>query len=143
MMNEAIPASVRDLLDRHLSSIDHVELLLLFARDETRTWSAADAATSVHGQVDLVGKRLHELVEASLLAFESESSTYRYAPRRALRESVAQLSVLYDQRPVTLIRAIYDRRPPRPRSFTDILGDAASSDEARRRSADADTGADG
>jgi len=133
-MSEAIPASVRELLDRHLRSIDHVELLLLFARDETRTWTAADAATSVHAQVGPVRERLQELVDASLLAFESDSSTYRYAARRAVRESVAELSVLYDQRPVTLIRAIYDRRAPR--SFAEALTDVPSGDDARRRAAD-------
>lgn len=141
-MNDAIPASVRELLARHLPSIDHVELLLLFARDDTRAWRAADAATSVHAQLELVRARLHELVDASLLAFEPESSTYRYAARRALRESVAQLSVLYDQRPVTLIRAIYDRAA-QPRSFIDALSDVAPSDGARRRAGDSSDGADG
>ena len=142
-MNDAISASVRELLDRHLCSIDHVELLLLFSRDDTRSWSAADAASSVHAQVEPVRERLRQLVDASLLAFEPESATYRYAARRALRESVAQLSVLYDQRPVTLIRAIYDRRAPRPRSFTDALGDIASSDDVRPFASDSTNDTEG
>lgn len=105
--------------------MDHVELVVLvFARDETVTWTVEDAAREVRSTPEATQLRLDDLVTGGLLACEEtpEGSMYRFAPRTAaFRRAVADLRSMYSSRPVTLVRAIYERPPSAIRSFADAF----------------------
>jgi hypothetical protein len=111
-MKESVDPAVRELISKHLSSMDHVELLVLLSADESRRWTAERAAEAVHAAVRNIARVLEQLEVAGLLGREGsgDGATFRYAPSQpGMRDAVAALVVMYHQRPVTLVRAIYER----------------------------------
>ena len=121
---EPLPQDVRDLLTRHLATMEHVEVLLTLARDEARSWRAAELAAVTHTAVASVTTRLEELVAGGFAsaAPAGTSGTYRYAPGTAeMRAAVSSLDEMYRTKPVTLIKAIYERPASAVQSFADAF----------------------
>lgn len=103
--------------------MEHVELLLAMASDENLRINAADAARLIHASPETAAKRLGDLENAGIVGKDSvDSKRYRYAPRSAqLRAAVLELSTMYQQRPVTLVRAIYERPASPVLSFAEAF----------------------
>lgn len=62
-----------------------------------------------------------ELVRAHLASHDAASSSYRYAPANEDRPAVDELSTLYHQRPVTLVKLVYAQPPSSVKSFADAF----------------------
>lgn len=119
-----ISYDLRQLAARHLESMEHVEVLLLVARNEPREWSVAELGNELRWEDRFAQKCLDDLVAARLLARtrdENRTTLYRYAPNAADRETVHGLMRMYDTRPLMLGRLIYDRPPTVARSFADAF----------------------
>jgi hypothetical protein len=111
-VSEALPADVRDLLTRHLVSMEYIETLLTLAGDETRRWTPAEIATLTHASAASAAGCLEKLVEAGFATRvrSSSAATYQYSPKDpSVRKTVSSLEEMYRTRPVTLIKAIYER----------------------------------
>lgn len=124
-MTDAIPRGIRDLLNRHLATMEHVEVLLRLASDESRGWTVDEIGTLIHIAPSSVTRRADELV-ASGLATRTPAggtATFQYAPGSPeLREAVVSLEEMYRTKPVTLIKAIYERPAPSAvKSFADAF----------------------
>lgn len=119
-----ISYDLRQLAARHLETMEHVEVLVLLARNEPREWSAAELASELRWDDKFAQKCLDDLVAARLLARVrggDRGVVYRYAPSAADREAVQGLVHLYETRPLMLGRLIYDRPPTVARSFADAF----------------------
>lgn len=96
-------------------------LLAAFARrGEPLSPSAVAAATQK--PESLAREHLLELAVRGFLVHHEAEDTYSYPPRVAdVDQAVEQLSRMYHQRPVTLIKALYDRPSTAVRSFADAF----------------------
>ena len=114
-----MPAELAELLARHMSSMDHVALLL--ASHETAAVPASMEALAQQARIQpAVAERvLRDLVAARLLRREGE--LYHYAPAAESREGVEALAEMNRTKPVTLIRAVYDRPARAAQSFADAF----------------------
>ena len=102
--------------------MEHVELLLWLAADRARRSGAEDAAKLIHATPEIAAKRLADLEAAGLLGRDEPDGRYRYAPRNVeLRDAIVELDAMYQQRPVTLVRAIYERPAAPVKSFADAF----------------------
>ena len=121
---EPVPPEVRTLLAQHLATMEHVETLLTLVGDETRAWPAAEVAAKIHAAEPSVTTRLEELSGAGLASRDASAgaSAYRYAPRTPeARRAVESLQEMYRTKPVTLIKAIYERPASPVQSFADAF----------------------
>ena len=121
---EPLPQDVRDLLTRHLATMEHVEVLLALAGDEARSWTPGEIAAVTHTPVPSVTARLEELTASGFVSPgpSGDSNTYRYAPATAeMRSAVHSLGEMYRTKPVTLIKAIYERPASAVQSFADAF----------------------
>lgn len=123
-----ISYELRQLAARHLESMEHVEVLVLLARDDARDWTTPELASELRWEALLAQRCLDDLVAARLLTRArgaergaERGGVYRYAPNAADREAVRALMHLYDTRPLMLGRLIYDRPPTVARSFADAF----------------------
>ena len=118
-----VPYEVRQLIAKHLESMEQVEVLLLLARNAPRSWSASDVASELRWPQRGAQQCLDELSRGTLgrRVGTGASGTYEYAPTPADRDSIATLMRLYDARPLLLGRLIYDRPPTVARSFADAF----------------------
>lgn len=123
-MIDDLPTGVRELVARHLASMDHVTVLLLLRQAAPGDRSASAIATELQIEPKLVTQVLRDLSASKLIRNLGGTSAgpFVFAPGSdALRETVAALEDAYNRRPVTLIRALY-ARPPRPvQSFADAF----------------------
>lgn len=120
MARSELPPPVQQLVWRSLSSIDHVAVLLAVrAAVSGDGLAAGEAAARAAVSEDVARAVLADLVKAELL--QEQATTYRYAPDPESRAAVDQLAEMYNTRPVTLVRAIYDRPPASIRRFADAF----------------------
>ena len=108
-----LPAEVLHLVHGPVRTIAHVELLLAL-RDRAPSPVLLETLAEVAHVSSRDGARamLDELANAGLVA-SPDPATWVFAPRGALREAVEALAAAYNQRPVTLVRALY-ARPAKP-----------------------------
>ena len=101
---------LRDLIDHHLGSIDEIEVLLVAFARRGELLSAATVASASQKPESLTMEHLQELAGRGFLLHHEAENAYSYPLRVAdVDQAIEQLSQMYHQRPVTLIKALYDR----------------------------------
>jgi hypothetical protein len=118
-----IPGEVRQLVARHVTTMEHVEVLLLLARAPERWRDVEEIRTELRLPATALSPKVFAGLEGAGLV-EADGRTppsYRYAPATAeLRRAVELLAVSYNERPVTLVRMIYER-PSAVQTFADAF----------------------
>jgi hypothetical protein len=105
-----LPPDVRRLIASHIASVDHVDVLLLLRAAAPESLTAAEIVQKTGIAAALVDRTLTDLRDSGLVAEADGVDSFLYRPQSAaLSEAVANLSTMYNERPVTLIRAVYDR----------------------------------
>jgi hypothetical protein len=116
-----IPDDVIDLIDKHISTVWALELLLLMRQQRDRAWSTSDLAKELRASADVALRMLPALIGAGLVA-DVEGKTFRYAPsREELDQTVGRLEELYKQFPVTIVRRIALAPHREARNFADAF----------------------
>jgi DNA-binding IclR family transcriptional regulator len=109
------------MIQRHLATMDHVELLMLLRARRDESFSAVALAEQIRKPEQLVRLCLDALARAGLAA-ELSDGTYRYAAREQTLDGTAEAVVrLYNERPVTLVRLLYERPPTAVNTFADAF----------------------
>jgi len=125
MTQAGLPVELLDLIARGIGSLEVVEVLLVLRRAPERAWRVTEVAHELRLATETAAAALAVLHAAQLLEMdrgERADHAYRYAPATAaLRGAVDQLEVAYDTRPVTLVKALYDRPPRAVQSFADAF----------------------
>lgn len=114
------PDAVLSFVDRHIESVEQLEILLLLAAQD-RMWSAAEIFQNIQSSQASVEKRLESLVAAGLLA-KTEKGCFYFAPKDDdTRKLVKDLAEAYKTRRVRIIEAIYTRKTDAVRTFADAF----------------------
>jgi hypothetical protein len=123
-----LPAEVITLLHRALPSMVHIESLLMLARLAPEPATRWDIAAELRSSPALVAGALadlegHRLVEPVAGTGGEQHRFVGSDP--AVVQAVASLRDVYDRKPVTLIRAMYERpAPPQAPSAAQAFADA-------------------
>ena len=131
MADNALPAEVRQLIARHLATMEQVDVLLLLARSPEEWRSGEEIRTALRiDESGVAARTFDELCAAGLIEADGGHPVrYRYAPSSARDSSAVELLALaYNERPVTLVRAIYARPTP-AQSFADAFRLRKKADE--------------
>ena len=119
MSSEATPETVLCFIDRHIESVEQLEILLLLAQ-ETRDWSFTEIFKRIQSSEISIMQRLQQLIAAGFVV--TNQGQFRFEPADAgVRETIRQLSDLYRQRRVRVIEAIYNRKTDAVQSFADAF----------------------
>lgn len=113
------PDSVLAFVDRHIESIETLEILLLLSEEE-RGWSVAEIFRRIQSSPASVEHRLSSLKNAALL--KEEQGLYRFAPADdAMRAVVRDLAEAYREWRVRIIETIYSRKIDAVQGFADAF----------------------
>jgi hypothetical protein len=113
---------LRDLIERHLGSLDEIEVLVCAFRQRGQAQTPAEFAAAAGKPVSGVTEHLEQLVARGFLLRHEQEGKFSYPQRdSAVDEAVEQLVRMYEQRPVTLIKALYDRPSTAVLSFADAF----------------------
>jgi len=126
LLDDSISPEVRELIDRHLSSVGHLETLTFLFEHRDRSWSPAQIGEELRTNVRYAEIQLRELADSGLLErLETKDGVaYRYRFENSHTDkAVEKLIKLYHSRRVSIIEAIYDqdRILERVRSFADAF----------------------
>jgi hypothetical protein len=115
MSQEPLPEGVRQLIGRHLPSMDHVAALVAL---HAGALGVNEIAAETRLSPTVTATVLGDLVESRLAVVENgQFRVHRESPHAS---TVEQVIALYHSKPVTLVRAVYDR-PAAARSFADAF----------------------
>ena len=126
-MHPNVPDDVRWLVHECVPSMEHVEVLLLLARDEERAWSVDEIRQKVTVAADALPAVVARLEDAGLIVARTDDpaapgTRYAFRPKGVKeRSAVASLMRMYDMRPVSLIRFVYERPADTARLFADAF----------------------
>jgi len=110
---------LRQLVNRHLLTMDHVALLLALREQPEIAHAPTSLAERVRLDRAVADRVLHDLQVAHLARPEGDG--FIYAPAPQVRPVVDELAEMNRTRPVTLVRAIYDRPSRAALSFADAF----------------------
>jgi DNA-binding MarR family transcriptional regulator len=122
--SDPIPEPIARFLDCNVESIEQLEMLRVLGEAPGKEWTAGDLAKEVQCRSADIGGHLAALQQRGLLKTEQRQSLTicRHAP--ATPEIEGQLDELlrfYKERPVTLIKAVYERAQARLKAFADAF----------------------
>ncbi len=114
-----LPAALQSLILQHLPSMDHVAVLLAMRAEPAALHTPADLARRTGLERDVVDRGLRDLASSQLV--QRAGAAFRYAPAPELVLTIDELADMYRTKPVTLVRALYDRPPRAVQSFADAF----------------------
>jgi len=110
---------LQSLISHHTPSMDHIAALLVLRAAPQVQHPTGDVARETRLDRGVVEQVLVELARSGLL--DRDGDRFRYAPTPAMAGAVDELADMYHTRPVTLVRAIYDRPTRAVQSFADAF----------------------
>lgn len=119
---EPIPDQVARFVDDYVESIEQLEILRVLGEAPTKEWNAADLATATQIHPSAIAPHLAALEQRGLLKIEKREGIAfcRYGTASADTEKkLTELLQFYKERPVTLIRVVYDRANDRVKAFAE------------------------
>jgi DNA-binding IclR family transcriptional regulator len=114
-----IPDDVRRFVDRFITSVEQLELLLLLRKSPERVWSADAASRELRTAPASAESRLADLAKAKLVVREGDGYTYR--PEPATDRLVDGLAAAYASYRTRLISMIFEKPSEQLRDFADAF----------------------
>jgi hypothetical protein len=122
MPEPQLTPELRNLIEHHLGSLDEIEVLVAVFKRRGQRATAPEIAGEVSKPDANVSEHLEQLVSRGLLLHHAQDGSFSYPERESdVDASVGQLVRMYEQRPVTLIKALYDRPSSAVLSFADAF----------------------
>ena len=123
MASDDLPPAVKQLLARYIRSVEQLEVLLLFAGQPGRAWTAAEVYEVIRSSKSSITDRLQAFTADGFLAEERQSPpAYRYAPKsQELRRAVEEVARVYQTHRIRVIEAIFAPVVDPVQSFADAF----------------------
>lgn len=122
MADSPIPDDVLRFIDRHVTSIDQLEILLLLRMRRERSWSADEVSRELRSNEQAARDRLNSLRSAGLVEqVAGPEPKYRYAPESpGLELLVARVDQCYRDYRLRVIERVFTK-PDELQSFADAF----------------------
>ena len=108
---EPFPENIARFIEANIDSVDQLEILRFLATDRAKEWTPAALARAMQTPPQTIAAHVDILERRGLLVtVRGPNLSCRYSARTPqLEGEVTDLLRHYNQRPVTMIRMIYDR----------------------------------
>lgn len=122
---EPFPEDVARFLYDHVESIDQLEILRVLGEERGKPWNSDDLAAVVQADPRSVRSHIEAMHARGLIekvAGQAAGLSCRYGPRTPeLENMVARLLQIYRERPVSMIKLVYERAKDPLRAFADAF----------------------
>ncbi len=119
-----LPKDVINFLVTHIETIDQLEILRILNEDRARDWPSADLASAVQTDVDSVRAHAVAMHARGLVAISANGTdvSCRYGVASPeLEKGVTRVLQIYKERPVTMIKMVYERAKDPLRDFANAF----------------------
>jgi hypothetical protein len=127
VVDDGIPARVKQFITDHVDSVMQLEVLLLLAAPDSRAWTASELAQQMRVDAAWVDATLRTMAAKGLVSVNDGAGAggaaqFKYDPRTAeLGAAVNELADAYADRRVTVIGLIFAKPTDKLRSFADAF----------------------
>ena len=119
MSRAELPDDVQGLVGDHMPTMDHVAILLDLRSNPGTPHAVVDVAARTRVDPSASERVLRELTASRIVSRQGD--LYQYAPAADMRGAVDSLAEMYHTKPVTLVKAIYDRPARAAQSFANAF----------------------
>jgi hypothetical protein len=116
MAHRDIPKNVRQVIARHIESVQQVEILALLREEPERGWTVADISRSLHIAPAACEAWLDEFAAARLV--DRDGDGFRHAARTRDADDLVEC---YSRRRLAVIDSIYNKPSTAIQSFSDAF----------------------
>ena len=121
MANSRLPLDVKTFLTESIDSVSHLEVLLMFYNNKDREYSPAEVAKEMRSNEHSAHNQLKQLTSKGLFATVDEHK-FRYWPvTPELDDRVRKLAQFYNEMPVAVVTAIYEKPKEILKDFSDAF----------------------
>lgn len=123
LAESALPDHVRRFIQRHIHTLEQLEILLHLLESAPRAWADFEIAASLRTTPDSARTRLSRLVGDGLISVTTDSAPkYLYKPRTdVLDREVRALAACYRERRVAVITQIFSPGGGQARLFAEAF----------------------
>jgi hypothetical protein len=115
-----IPDDVIEFVNKHITTVWALELLLFMRQGRSRAWTIDELAKELRASTHVVTRVMPGMTSAGLVT--GGEGAYRYSPiRPELDDTVERLEAVYKQLPVTIVRHIALAAHREAQSFADAF----------------------
>jgi DNA-binding transcriptional ArsR family regulator len=121
---DPLPEEIKRFMDESIESVDQLEILRILGEDPQEEWSVPLLASKVQVEPQTLSSHLAALNSRGLLRAVQRGSDFfcQYGPQTPeLEDRVNRLLQLYKERPVTMIRMVYERASKVLQTFADAF----------------------
>ena len=116
---DVLNAEVRELIARHLDSVESIEILLLLRRSPQTYWGAPAIAEQLGINPDIARAKIEALRSSGMITVGEQTGAFRYGPPdEQTRSAIDELAALYANRRSSVINEIYSANLGRLRAFS-------------------------
>src|SRR5690349_18391360 len=111
-------------MQNHIETIDQLEILRVLGEDRAKEWDSAALAGEVQGEPQAIRAHLAAMHARGLITTMTREAglACRFGARTPeLEGMVNRLLQVYKQRPVTMIKLVYERAKDPLRAFADAF----------------------
>ena len=119
MARSDLPKPVRQLILRHIDSVQQVEILALLLREPDRVWSSAEVSRTLRIGPGPCDEWLNRFTLAGLV--DREEAGFRHAARGRDAATADALVECYGRRRLAVIDTIYNKPNSAIESFSDAF----------------------
>ncbi len=121
MAADALPTHVISFIKSYIHSVEELEILCLFAEEQSRTWSTAQVFQRIQSSEKSVAARLEIFRTSGLLTSEGEGFYKLANTEPTVVETLKAVVGAYRDRRVSIIECIY-KQPASPiQNFADAF----------------------
>lgn len=123
MTDADFPEELRSFIQDAIPSLDAAELLLMLARGATRAYTPREAVNALRptALTEADARRYLAHFQTRGIVAADAAGGYRYAGDGDLDRRVQELTRVFNERPVTLVRLIYAGGDEKIRSFAEAF----------------------
>lgn len=120
-MSDEFSTEIRHFISANIKSVADLEVMLLLRENRDRTWTATTVSQVLATSAEMASMQLRGLHDRELLALiiDSTGESFQYRPAEHLERQAEALAVLYRERRVSVITAIYSEPVDNVRTFAD------------------------
>lgn len=119
MAHSDIPKNVRQLIVRHIDSVQQVEILALLRDNPEREWTVAEISRSLHIAPNSCATWLEAFAAARLV--DRTDTGFKHAASGARSQQADELVDCYSRRRLAVIDSIYNKPSAAIQSFSDAF----------------------
>lgn len=116
----SLPDEILQFISSNVRSVEQLEILRVLSEDRQREWSPVELASAVQAAPDATGVHIAELHARGLIAALPGGSC-RHGPEPAHVAILERVLDVYRERPVSMIRVMYERVADPLKSFADAF----------------------